>query len=100
MFENHPTYNCRVTLADGNEYQMYASWLANNDQHHWQGWHCEAGVTRIHIDKNLQVWSGECNNDRLGDIFTGWDLFDGHSVCHRETCTGCTDDLLAAKWKP
>jgi hypothetical protein len=23
-----------------------------------------------------------------------------HTVCKRETCTGCTDDLLATKYQP
>lgn len=100
MFENHENYNCRVTLDDGSEYTMYASWLRNADQHHWQGWYCESGATRIYIDKNLQVWSGECKNDWLGDITSGWRLLDDHSVCQRETCTGCTDDLQTAKWQP
>lgn len=100
MFENHSNYNCRVTLDDGAQYQVYANWLGNNALHHWQGWHCEAGVTRILIDKNLDVWSGECKNDQLGHVDQDWTLIDHHSVCQRNSCTYCTDDLVIAKWQP
>lgn len=99
-FENHSNYNCQIITDDGAEYLVFANWLSNNNLHRWQGWHCEAGATRIYIDKELEVWSGECHNDRLGDMVTGWQLIDDHSVCRRESCTGCTDDLITAKRKP
>lgn len=99
-FENHANYNCRITLDDGMQYFVYANWMSNNRLHYWKGWHCEAGATRILIDKNLEIWSGECVNDKLGHALEGWDLLSEHSVCRRDHCTGCTDDLLTAKWKP
>ena len=85
---------------DGDHNLVYANWLSNNDLHHWQDWFCEAGATRVYIDKELKVWSGECHNDMLGDMHQGWQLFGQYSVCRRDICTGCTDDLLTAKWKP
>jgi hypothetical protein len=100
MFENHNNYNCEITLDNNEQYRVYANWLRNNDLHHWQGWNCEAGATHIHIDKNLTVWSGECKNNWLGSVDQGWQLFDNHSICQQDSCTGCTDDLLTAKWKP
>lgn len=100
MLENHSNYNCEITLEDGEQYRVYANWLSNNQLHAWHGWHCEAGATRIMIDKNLNVWSGECKNDRLGSVDLDWKLLEHHSVCHRDSCTGCTEDLLTAKWQP
>ena len=99
-FENHENYNCRAILDDGNAYFVYANWFSNHDLHHWQGWHCESGVSRIMIDKDLKIWNGDCKNDLLGDVAQGWRLFDDFTICRREKCTGCTDDLLTAKWKP
>ena len=99
-FENHENYNCKATTEDGSEYFLYANWLCNNELHHWNGWCCEAGVSRVYIDKNLVVWSAECKNDLLGNINDGWQLFEDYSTCHRDTCTGCTEDLMVAKWKP
>lgn len=99
-FENHENYNCQITFDDGTQYLIYANWMRNNDLHNWKGWHCEAGATRILIDKNLNIWSGECENDRLGNVQEGWNLLPEHSTCRRDHCTGCTDDLLTAKWKP
>ena len=100
MWTNHENYNCRVSLEDGSQYHVYANWLKNNQLHHWFGWHCEAGAARMHIDKDLVVWSGECKNDELGPIDGEWSLFEHHSVCRRLKCGGCTDDLLTAKWQP
>lgn len=99
IFENHENYNCKIELEDNSEFFIYANWLHNNNLDNWKNWKCEAGATRIYIDKNLNVWSGECKNDFLGNIDSGWNLFESHSICEQDTCTGCTDDLLIKKWK-
>jgi len=99
MFKNHTNYNCTVTLDDQTQYKIYANWMHNNQLDQFQDWHCEAGATRIWIDKNLNVWSGECANDHLGDMHTDWNLLPKPTTCQRKTCTGCTDDLLTKKWK-
>ena len=95
MLENHTNYNCQVTTETGEEYLVYANWLHNNDLDHWKGWNCDAGATRLLVDKNLNVYSGECKNDYLGTT-DSFDILDG-AVCKQETCTGCTDDLIVAK---
>lgn len=99
QFENHSNYNCEILTDDGQRYLIYANWLRNQDLHHWQDWICHAGDTRLAIDKNLDVWSGECKNDYLGSAISGFDLI-SHAVCQRETCTGCTDDLMVDKQAP
>ena len=98
-FENHKNYNCKILLNNDEEYVIYANWMHNNQLDNWKGWACEAGAARIFIDKNLNVWSGECKNDLLGSIDNGWNLYQSHSLCKRDRCTGCTDDLIVKKWK-
>jgi hypothetical protein len=93
--ENQSNYNCRVRTDTGEEYLLYANWLHNNQQDHWQGWQCNAGATRLYIDKDLNVFSGECENDCLGTVFD-FDLLNS-TVCKRDRCGGCTDDLMVAK---
>ena len=97
-FENHSDYNCIVTTDTGEQYRMYANWIHNNNLDHWQGWACDAGHTRFAIDKDFNVWSGECQNDYLGNALTEWEP-KSNVVCNRATCTGCTDDLLTKKQK-
>jgi len=99
-FENHANYNCRIATEDGCEYMIYANWMHNANMDHWQGWHCEAGVNRISIDKNFGVWGGECRNDYLGNLQSQWNLIQMHTVCKQDRCTGCTDDLAITKWLP
>lgn len=100
IFKDHENYNIQITLDDGDTYRIYANLLHNEKLDSWKGWHCEAGVHRIYIDKNLDVWSGECKNDYQGNINVGWNLYHDYTVCKRDRCTGCTDDLAIAKWLP
>ena len=74
------------------------NWLHNEQLDHWQGWSCEAGATRLLIDKDFEVYSGECKNDSLGNALAGFDLLES-SICKQDRCTGCTDDLIVAKHK-
>ena len=96
---NQENYNCRVITDIGEEYLVYSTWLHNEQLDHWQGWHSDAGNTRLLIDKNFDVYSGECRNDHLGNALDGFVLLD-HAVCQQERCSGCTDDLVVAKRKP
>jgi hypothetical protein len=95
-FENHKNYNCKITTDMGEEYLVYANWIHNNRLDSWQGWSCDAGHTRFYIDKNFNVWDGECKNRQLGNVLTNWAPITDN-VCRRSTCTGCTDDLLTRK---
>ena len=97
-FENHENYNCNITLDSGDEYKVYANWIHNQGLDRWQGWHCDAGHTRFYIDKNFDIWSGECKNDYLGNATSNWNL-KTDTICNRVTCTGCTDDLLTHKYE-
>lgn len=95
-FENHVNYNCEIETDTGETYRVYANWLHNQQLDRWQGWRCDAGHTRFYIDKNFDVWSGECQNNYLGNALTQWEPI-SDTVCGRETCTGCTDDLMTKK---
>jgi hypothetical protein len=99
QFENHPNYNCEILTDNGDRYRVYANWLHNEGLDHWQGWICHAGDTRLYIDKDLQVWSGECKNDSLGSALQGYSLLTS-TQCRKPTCTGCTDDLMVKKQAP
>ena len=96
----HKFYNCVVKLTDNSVSNLDANWIHNNNYDLWQGWHCHAGMDRILIDASGEVYSGECKNDYLGNIDTGWELLSTPTVCKRQQCTGCTDDLLVTKESP
>ena len=98
-FENHSNYNCKITTDDGKEYLSYANWIHNENLDNFLGWQCDAGATRIMINEKLDIYSGECENDYLGNALTNFNLLNTHSICKQERCTGCTDDLLVSKHK-
>jgi len=91
-------YNARITFEDSTDLLIYVNKLSNEGLHKWQGWHCAAGVTAIHIYKN-EVYSGECRNDLLGYLDQDWNLIDNYTVCKLDQC-GCTTDMLQEKHKP
>ena len=97
-FENHQNYNCEIKTDQGQTYQVFANWMHNEQLDLWQGWQCAAGSTRLYIDKNLNVWSGECKNDSLGHALNDFNILENY-LCKRFRCTGCTDDLAVAKRK-
>jgi hypothetical protein len=97
-FHNQENYNCRITTDSGQEYLIYANWLHNEQLDHWTGWNCDAGVTRLLIDKDFEIYSGECKNDHLGSALKDFNILD-QAVCKQERCTGCTDDLIVTKHK-
>lgn len=99
MFEDHDHHNCTVELEDGSTYLLGANWIHNQNLDSWKGWYCAAGMQRLMIDENFGVWSGECMNDFLGDLSHDWMPFEQPTICGRDRCTGCTDDLLVRKQK-
>ena len=98
-FENHENYNCRITTDTGEEYLVYANWLHNEQLDNWKGWSCEAGATRILINKDLKIYSGECKNDYLGSAVERFSILE-NTICKQDRCTGCTDDLIVTKKLP
>lgn len=96
QFEDHPNYNCKITLDSEKEYLVYANWIHNQDLDHWHGWKCDVGHTRFYLDKNFDIWAGECKNNYLGNMLDEWTI-QTDNVCKQKTCTGCTDDLITKK---
>ena len=96
-FSDQLYYNCSIKLSNGETYNVSANWIHNQQLDFWEGWECAAGHDRLHIDSDFTVLSGECFNDNLGNLLTGWKLFDRSTICKKKRCTGCTDDLLIFK---
>ncbi len=99
-FSDQLYYNCSIKLTNGKSYNVNANWIHNQQLDFWKDWECDAGYSRLHIDSDFTVFSGECLNDKLGNLLTEWQLFEKPSICKKERCTGCTDDLLIFKKEP
>ncbi len=94
---NHEYYNCEVITSDSTKYRISANWLHSHELDNWKDWQCEAGYNRVYIDSDNNVFSGQCFNDNLGNLDTQWTLLNTPTVCKRDRCTGCTDDLIVYK---
>jgi hypothetical protein len=98
-FTDHENYNGIVEFDDGRTLHVYGNWLHNQNLDHWKDWICDAGSTRLYIDKHLDVYNGRCQTLKLGSALTGFELVD-HTRCPREVCVNCTDDLIVTKHHP
>jgi hypothetical protein len=96
-FQPHEYYNCEVILDNSRHYRIEGNWLHNQGLDHWCGWSCEAGYSRLYINTDNEVYSGQCLNDYLGNLNTEWKLLLKPTTCFQQHCTGCTDDLIVAK---
>ena len=84
-------------MSNDERYRVDANYMHNNQLDLWKDWSCNAGFHRLSIDKDFNVYSGECHNDHLGNIKTGWAPLTAPATCKQQRCTGCTDDLLISK---
>ena len=96
---DHIFYNCEVTTSDGSVYKINADSLHIDNLDFWENWHCDTGRTRIFIDVDGNVYGGMCRNDHLGHIDTDWQILKQSTICKKNRCINCTDDLMAAKSK-
>tara|TARA_R110000822_G_C15233728_1_gene485593 strand:+ start:718 stop:1029 length:312 start_codon:yes stop_codon:yes gene_type:complete len=96
-FEDQKFYNCEITLRNGETYRIAANWMHNQKLDKWKDWLCDAGRTRVFIDKDFNVFCGECRNDKLGNLLGEWKLLEEPTTCRQDRCTGCTDDLIINK---
>jgi|688.fasta_scaffold00284_6 hypothetical protein len=93
--------NAVVTTADGQEVAVNASRLYDLGLARWKDWQCSAGKDMIFVDHDFTVYSGQCRNDCLGNLFDqDFKLFDDFSVCKRDECTPCETDLFTKKQHP
>ena len=99
QLSNQKFYNCEVITESGDKFLVDGNWLHNNNIDCWLDWKCNAGSDRIYITADLDIYSGQCKNDYLGNLLTNWDLLENPTVCKKQTCTGCTDDLILRKEK-
>lgn len=86
-------------MSDQSTYLIDANTMHNESLDSWKGWKCNAGYKRLAITPDGVVLSGECRNDYLGQLDGDWDILPGPTTCKRERCTGCTNDLMAEKYK-
>lgn len=98
-YQNHTNYNCKIELDNGEVFSVYSQWLCNQQLFYWKNWECNAGFKRMYINANEEVFGGICQNEKLGDLKSGWELLTGPTICQQDHCSPNTDDLVVFKQK-
>jgi organic radical activating enzyme len=66
----------------------------------FSGWECWAGIQNITIDNQGDVWRAICRQgEKLGSIFTDFDIASDTVTCKKKSCT-CAADLHLSKAAP
>jgi MoaA/NifB/PqqE/SkfB family radical SAM enzyme len=91
--------NAIVELANGESIAIDAVQLVDKNLTNFKGWQCYAGVERMYIDPQFKVYSGQCRNDYIGELFdNNLSLFTEPTVCKQEKCV-CVADIFTTKIK-
>jgi len=92
--------NAVVFLKDGTTIEVSTDQLHSKNLHHWKDWYCNVGVDSIFIDYDYTVYTGNCRNDILGNLYDkNFSLFKNPMKCKQQTCTSCASDLFSTKFK-
>jgi len=97
IFKNQQYYNCEIELDTGETFRVSSNWIHNNNLDSWLGWSCDAGYKKLDIDKDFNIYSAVCKNDRLGNLFDRWHVLDAPTQCRKARCSECADDLSIGK---
>ena len=93
--------NIIVHYEDGTSDKTYATRLKFLGLDKFKDWKCNAGIARISINPNGDVYSAECNNDYMGNLDNNtFELFTNPKLCKFDTCTNNPDNLMVDKCSP
>lgn len=88
-------------LTNDIEISLKASDFILNDENHWEGWKCKAGVELIYIDYKGDVYRGTCKQGgKITNIFLNEEFTFPTSeiICRKKTCH-CITDIMTSKVK-
>lgn len=93
--------NIIVHYEDGTNIRTYATRLKFLGLDKFHNWNCNAGIARISINPNGDVYSAECNNDFIGNLDNNtFELYTQARPCKFATCTNNPDNLMVDKRSP
>jgi hypothetical protein len=89
--------NAIVTTSTGDSVAIFADQLIDKRLNFFNGWSCNAGSERIYIEKDFTVFSGQCKNNMLGNLFDeNFKILNHPVICKQNSCT-CTGDIYTTK---
>jgi len=89
--------NAILELANGETIEIFADNLVQKNLNHFKGWQCNAGVERIYIESDFTVYSGQCKNNILGNLFDeNFSLIEDYVLCEQNSCD-CAGDIYTTK---
>jgi hypothetical protein len=99
MFRQTEFVNCVVEFDSGESLSIGSADLSQDGMHAWKDWHCCAGHHMLHINTDLTVFGCNAQNDYLGNLGQDWNILPSPTVCNRNKCSTCIDDLMISKWR-
>ena len=70
-----------------------------NDQLDYRGWKCFAGIRKLMIDRDGDIYGAQCMINKLGNINTTWKFNEEPVDCNIRYCA-CASDIQIPKYNP
>jgi MoaA/NifB/PqqE/SkfB family radical SAM enzyme len=94
-------YNAIVHYDDGTTVNVFSTHIRLKGLNYFKGWKCKAGVERIFISSDLNVFSSQCENDFLGNLkHESFELINDFTTCKQQRCGNNPDDIMMEKYLP
>jgi len=100
IFQNTLIETVKPTSAFLDNQKIDFHKLKADKKEDFSGWTCKAGITRLWIKANGDIYRASCNNDaKIGNMFFDTDIYDLEpTLCKTKVCP-CRDDIVVEKWK-
>ena len=105
--KNHASQDWLTTIKDVNEHSLENSPpddenLENKlqeEQLDYRGWKCYAGIRKLMIDSNGDIYGAQCKIMKLGNLNSTWEFNTEPVTCSIRYCC-CLSDIQIPKYNP
>lgn len=101
QFEFEDRFKAFKLRSDNSIEELKKQNIKLDGDNNWRGWLCHAGLDRIHIGTNGDIFRGQCKQGgKLGNIHSqDWAIPNKPVTCEKKNCF-CGSELLLKKWNP
>ncbi len=100
-WQKDPPNKAEVLYSNNSLDQVQEHQIKLLSANQWKGWLCTAGLNRIQISTNGDIYRGQCmQGNLLGNINSGiWEIPSDPVLCQKKSCF-CGKEILLKKWDP
>lgn len=86
----------KTVTASTNNHNVPWEFVLQSAQNDYRGWTCFAGMRKLMIDSNGDIYGAQCKINKLGNLNTTWKLNKEPVICNIRYCA-CLSDIQIPK---